>query len=282
MRSRSATTATDVSSASSVPTVSMATVTAPVCRAASCTPLEQALAVGDRVRAQVTKVVVVLRGRGRDHLGAAQDGQLDDHAADPARAAVHEHDVAVARAGRAEGVHGRRAGEQQPGGRGPVEVRRPPHGDLLGDDDPVRVATAHPPRDDLVARGEPAHRRSDRAHDAGHLVPEAHGQVRGVRAVDARVALPVGRVDARRPDVDEHVAGAGLAGVDVDEAEDVRTAVRARDDGPAGEGHRHTLHLTRARGPEARLLGVRRSPRRVTHASGSHTRIVDGPRFAQS
>ncbi len=217
--------------------------------------VEQTVAVGDRDRAEVAQVVVVARRRSGDHGRAAQHRQLDDHATDPARSAVHQHHVAVMRARGGQGVHGGRTDEQEARRGGPLEVRRSADGHLLRGDDPAGVTAADPPRDHLVTGGEPADRGPDGAHHARHLVPEPHRQAGGVGGPAARVPLPVDRVDGGRPDVDHDVARSRLRGVDLDHPEYLGSAVGDRDDGSAAECHGHRLHPRGVDGKGGALCG---------------------------
>src|SRR5262249_39922470 len=117
---------------------------------------------------------------------------------------------------------------------------------------PVRPVPGGLPQPDALAdptRVDPLPDRLDRARAV--LVGDDLGEPRRTSGSVAGARLPVGRVHARDPDADEHLAGCRLGVGPLDELEDGRVSGLAIDDGS------HELPMMAAgRSMNQRPLGV--------------------------
>ena len=160
-----------------------------------------------------------------------QSGDLDRGVADRGAGAVHEHGGAGAGAEVVQTPVGRLHGHGQCGGVDRVESRRArepdvEHGVLGRAGGRVRVGHGAEHR---VADIDAGHCVAQRVDRAGHLEPDAAGQVAGEQAAAQR---PVRRVQPAGLDGDADLAGAGARGLGVLESQDVgRVAVAVEPEG---------------------------------------------------
>ena len=162
--------------------------------------------VGDAERLEE---VPLLRAAGRgEDLRPDALADLQCRQTDAARAGVDQHPFAGGDAAQhVQGVVGREEGDRD--GRRFLEAdvfRLADHG--RGRSGRVRGEAERRHADRLVADGQVGHALADRGHDAGALDAERHGA--GLEAgVEAHRLEHVAEVQARRPHLDFHLAGAG-------------------------------------------------------------------------
>ena len=166
-------------------------------------PLDEALAVGDRLGPQRAQVVVVGRTGGADHARAARHGQLNRGAADAAGGAVDEQRAADPHAELVKRPRGRLDSGRQRGSGGEVKRRRDRR--VVGQHRQLGLGRSlggqaeHP-----IADGHVRHALAELVDDARRLVAQG---LRELLVHQALALLPVARVDACRAHRDPDLAG---------------------------------------------------------------------------
>ncbi len=198
-------------------------------------PVDQAVAVGDRLGPEGAQGVGRRRRPRPDHPRAGEPRELDGEHADPASRAADEQRVARAGVDDGEGGGGRAARDGKGGGGAVVDAvggvvrvaaRRDGPGrvdhDVVGDR-AGQGAAEHP-----VADREPGHAVTDLVHDAGVVGPEPARQAQAESGGGVGVGghEPVHRVQAGRGDPHADLPRAGLRRGHLAEGQDLRAAER--------------------------------------------------------
>ena len=183
------------------------------------------------VGAELAHIVMVRRARGGNNAGAEVLCERDGEAAHPARAALDQDRLAALQFQRV--LEGHQRGEPGQRHRCALHVAqllrlagddRLADGDLFG----VRAFARHLADAEHRIAGLEVARALD--HDAGEVAPR-HMRKFHLRPVMPAAHLPVGGVDARRVDLDEHFAGCGNGVGQLAVLEDFGAAVAAKEGG---------------------------------------------------